>query len=533
MRSPVARGIVWGLAVLICVVGIWMSMHLALLHFRTTTKQDDGLLSRACTGFATSSCQKVAQSRWAWFPPRPDPKAAQTEAAPKPAAGEPAPAEADLEPGAGAATAQKQSGGPRVPTAQLGLIYFSCVLCWLVFTGPYRATRTWPHMVFVAGTLAGVPASAFFEYVMWTQLDAWCPLCLATHAGSVILPVLALLLWPRATQGGAVVVTPSATVIAEPQGGGLFSPVPAASRSDWSGSAAQPWPSNLAIFGAVFSAALLVGLTHFFIVNRSSIYQGAADKFQKEYYEKKWMAYERHWEHNYMAWSKQPVLDIPIDDRPVRGPADAPNTIVVFSDFECPSCAKFEDYLLKSVLPRKAGGKPAFKLVFKHWPICKDCNDTIQGASIHPAACEAALATEAARMLGGDEAFWKMHDLLFARQNEWRKSRDFMPYARELGFDEAEFRKAMDSSEAMARVRADVADGANLGSAIENPAQRAEAKVDSTPTIFVNGKRLNSPQWAKTWGAIIQTPPANRAQATRPAAAVPATAPARVGPVVQ
>ncbi|HOA72852.1 MAG TPA: thioredoxin domain-containing protein [Phycisphaerae bacterium] len=526
MRSPLARGVVWGLAVLVCIVGIWLSMHLALLHYRTSTKDTGGLLGQVCTSFATSSCEKVAQSRYAWFPPLPPPQEKDAASAQTKPAGT-GDAEQDID--VGSSTASTESHIPRVSTAQLGVIYFSCILCWLVFTGPFPATRTWPHVVFFLGTLAGVPASAFYEYVMWTQLEAWCPLCLATHVGTFLLPVFALLLWPRRVSAAYVppVLAPSSA-----EGGGLFAPAPAAPPRPWIDDG-RGWPTNYAIFAAVTSAILLVGTTHFFILNRSSIHKGLSDKYYKEMFEKKWKAYEMDWEHNFVAWRKQPVLDIPVEGRPVRGPANAPQTVVVFSDFECPSCARLEDYFKKSVLSRRLpNGQPVFKVIFKHWPICKDCNDRMEGVSIHPAACDAALAAEAARLVGGDEAFWKMHDLLFANQKVWKKSRDFLPYARQIGLDEAAFRKAMASSEALSRVREDVNDGANMGQDLADPAQRAAQKVDSTPTIFVNGRRLNSPQFGRTWTAIIQFSQMMQTQQTQQTKQPPpATRPAPAAPV--
>lgn len=528
MRSPVFRGVVWAAAILVCAAGIWMSMHLALMHHRTSSK-DTGVLDDVCTGFETSSCQKVGESRWAWFPPKPP----EEEETPSDQTEED---EAPTESTSGKRTPPKSTDdeGFRIPTAQLGLIYFSAVLCWLVFTGPFPATRRWPHMVFVAGTLAGVPASIFYEIVMWTQLDVWCPLCVGTHAGSILLPIFALLLWPREAAAqdddGPVAVVPP-----QPEPEGLFAPAPAAPARN--AGSERPWPTNYAMFAAVVSAGLLIGLQNYVLQNQASIRQGVVDKYYREHYQKRWMQYERHWIHNFWAWSLQPVINIPIESRPVRGPADAPHTIVVFSDFECPSCARFEHYLTNNVLQMRLRDKPGFKLIFKHWPLSKDCNDEIE-SSPHPAACEASLAVEAARMVGGDEAFWKMHDLLFATQSQWRRNRDFLPYARRLELDETAFVEAMNSSEALDRVRQDIADGANLGGEIENPTRRSEQKVDSTPTVFVDGKRLNSPQRAATWRQIMNMPVrgaagAQGASSQRPKRP-PATRPAqRMGPVIE
>ena len=66
-------------------------------------------------------------------------------------------------------------------------------------------------------------------------------------------------------------------------------------------------------------------------------------------------------------------------------------------------------------------------------------------------------------MVGGDEAFWKMHDMLFDRQAAWRKKPDFAAYARELKLDEVRFLEAMNSAEAMAYIQADSNDGIRHG----------------------------------------------------------------------
>lgn len=533
MKSPVARLIAWGLGVLICIACMWMSLHLALLHFRTSTKDTGGLLGDVCTSFATSSCEKVAQSRYAWFPPLPDKDEAKEQQG-TPGAGQLAEQgdENDMETASAGTKAQEAT--PRVPTAQLGLAYFSFILCWLLFTGPRPATRNWPHVLFVIGAALGLPFSIFFEVKMWTQLDAWCPLCLATHVGTLLLTVLALLLWPRfSPEPGPVVVVPvhrEHPPTSPDTQDGLFGPAPATQARRWSSPTGERPTTRMVVMTAI-CALLLVGVEHFFILNQNSIYKGLTDKFYRAQYEKKWMQYERHWVHNYWAWSLMPQVNIPVEGRPVRGEPGARHTVVLFSDFECPGCAKFEAYVKQQILGLKlASGQPGFKVIFKHWPLCKDCNGRIEGKSIHPAACDASRAVEAARLVGGDAAFWGMHDLLFANQAAWKSNRDFLPYARQLKLDLEEFKKAMVSDEAMDRIRADIDDGFNLGNDLDKPELRAEIKVDSTPTIFVDGKRLNSPQRARTWQQIMATPPPVPADAS-PAAAPQGAAPA-AGPRV-
>lgn len=514
MRSPIVRGIAWGLALLVCLVGMWTSLYLALQHYRKPS-EEPGVLSRVCTAFATSSCEKVAKSRWAWFPPKPEkaseqPKAAADQENHADEEGEEHAADGDAkqthdrDKSDGAEKAKHTPWLHPIPTAELGLVYFSFALTWLVFTGPMLQTRLWPHSVFLCFTLAGAFGSIFYDWVMWTQLDVWCPLCFAAHLGSWLLPVFVLLLWPRRPaepQDLAVSADPPG-----PEGGGLFTPLPRPAQRSWS-DAARRWPTSRVIITTAVVALLVGLLEHQYVKGFSLQQQTQQAKAGQEYYKKKWMQYERYWVHNFYAWGLMPVVDIPVEGRPMRGSPDAAHTIILFSDFACPACSRFEKYLMEQVMPLKLpGGRAAFKVIFKHWPICKDCNDLMEGNTLHPAACEAAMAAEAARIVGGNEAFWKMHDLLFANQSEWSKSRDFLQYARRIGLDEAAFRKAMDSSEALDRVRADIADGVAAGSEVQSATRRAEIKVDSTPTLFVDGRRLSSPQRAKTWQQIMRTP---------------------------
>lgn len=157
---------------------------------------------------------------------------------------------------------------------------------------------------------------------------------------------------------------------------------------------------------------------------------------------------------------------------PVRGNPDAPVTIVEYSDFQCPYCARgyqtMEEVLAK--YPEDV------KFVFQHFPL----------DSIHPWARPAAIATECA----GDqkpEAFWTLHDAYFANQgslnagNLIAKSKEFLA---ESGIDLAQWETCSSdqSSEAYkaaaAEVQANLETGQELG-------------VSGTPGFFVNGEFLN------------------------------------------
>ncbi len=90
-------------------------------------------------------------------------------------------------------------------------------------------------------------------------------------------------------------------------------------------------------------------------------------------------------------------------DFPVLGPADAPVTITVFSDFQCPYCARFAQVLEKDVLPREGSN---VRVVFREFPL-----------QMHPWARPAA-QTAVCVAQQNHQYFWKLHDYLFDHQRE-------------------------------------------------------------------------------------------------------------------
>jgi protein-disulfide isomerase len=152
------------------------------------------------------------------------------------------------------------------------------------------------------------------------------------------------------------------------------------------------------------------------------------------------------------------VYTIDIASSPARGPKEAPVVLVEFSDFQCPYCAGLQstlDQVLKA-FPKEV------KLVFKQYPL-----------NIHQYARQAAVAAMAAHAQG---KFWPLHDKMFQNFSAINEE-NIKKWAREIGLSMAEFEKAMQSGVHETRVQKDIADG-------------AAAKVLGTPSLFVNGKRL-------------------------------------------
>ncbi len=165
--------------------------------------------------------------------------------------------------------------------------------------------------------------------------------------------------------------------------------------------------------------------------------------------------------------SKDPLAEnrarIQIKDAPVLGDAKATVTLVEFSDFECPVCRSLHD-VLRGMLPNY----PQVRIVFKDFPL-----------DMHPWARTAALAGRCAYQQD-PTAFWKVYDAIYDQQevisasNAWSKMMDF---ATQAGLNPDGFKACMASAEAGAAVDASRANGQQL-------------EVNSTPTVFVNGRRL-------------------------------------------
>jgi Na+/H+ antiporter NhaA len=157
----------------------------------------------------------------------------------------------------------------------------------------------------------------------------------------------------------------------------------------------------------------------------------------------------------------EPLVDLYVDVDPghdhVRGPIDAPVTVVEYGDFECPYCGQAEP-----VVRELLGDFGDVRYVWRHLPL----------SDVHPNAQLAAEASEAAADQG---AFWELHDLLFDHQDALRPD-DLVGYAEQLGLDVERFTKALREHAGAARVAEDV-DSADLSG------------VSGTPTFFINGRR--------------------------------------------
>jgi Na+/H+ antiporter NhaA len=162
-----------------------------------------------------------------------------------------------------------------------------------------------------------------------------------------------------------------------------------------------------------------------------------------------------------LAGASDVIVDLvaPVDTRRdhLRGPQDAPVTVVEYGDFECPYCGQAEP-VLRELLAQRGD----VRYVWRHLPL----------SDVHP---QAALAAEAAEAADDQGAFWEMHDLLLQNQDNLRGP-DLIRYARDLGLDVERFDDHLRRHAGADRIAEDV-DSADLSG------------VSGTPTLFINGRR--------------------------------------------
>ncbi|MCP3905767.1 MAG: thioredoxin domain-containing protein [Planctomycetes bacterium] len=187
------------------------------------------------------------------------------------------------------------------------------------------------------------------------------------------------------------------------------------------------------------------------------------------------------------------------------GPEEAPIRIVIISDYQCPDCKNIENQVRQILADRTDVSFSA-----KQFPFCTDCNPKAH-KNLHPNACWAARAAEAAGMIGGEEGFWRMHHWLFDQGGSFTDA-NFPASLQELGFEPQQFIRTMSSPETLALVSSDIDEAISLG-------------LRQTPMIFVNGVQLfgwRSPNaLVRTVDEVAATnPPALTADVDRPPAAL-------------
>jgi protein-disulfide isomerase/uncharacterized membrane protein len=345
----------------------------------------------------------------------------------------------------GAVQISPNQNAPRLPTAAFGMAYFAAIALWLLFAGlPARRRLAW-HIPFLLFLLIGTLTSVNLLYVMGGVLKRWCLACTSVHMLNLALVLLVFggIIFRRLASVAAAHLTPSAALSA-------------------------------------LTASVLVLLLHLSfvfaaVISRSALpLQAAYNKIINDSEFAKWQ-YER-----------QPVVEFPSDaDVASDGPADAPNTIVFFSDFQCPACKRAHTLLHDTLAERP----DQIRVVYRHYPLNTACNPNVPMTK-HPAACSAALAAEAVLAAGSPQAAKSMRERLYERQDEARPAA-FARWADEFGVDPKRFADARDSQAVADRIARDVALAQKIG-------------VTATPVVFLNGRRfdywMNDAAWREVLG---------------------------------
>lgn len=183
-----------------------------------------------------------------------------------------------------------------------------------------------------------------------------------------------------------------------------------------------------------------------------------------------------------------------------QGSPGAPVVIMEFADFQCPACGQFARFSKPLVADHIQNGNVRF--VWYDFPLVQ----------IH---ANAMLAARAGRCANEQERFWEYHDVLFGRQSEWSPSTRavdlFVGYTQQAGVDRQAFEACLRSD----RFQQEVSESYEMGSSLG---------VSGTPTLFVNGKRIDRiPARRAEWDELVRqemgsTPAAAPGSASTPAA---------------
>jgi protein-disulfide isomerase len=181
------------------------------------------------------------------------------------------------------------------------------------------------------------------------------------------------------------------------------------------------------------------------------------------------------------------TYNIPTEGFPSFGPADAPITIVEFSDYQCPYCTRWHEDTYQPLLQAYPG---KIRFVYRNFPL-----------SFHQ---NAMMGAEAALCAGDQGQYWQMHDKLFAEKDLMNNAQgttlgvaDFVTFATDIGLDGSAFETCVSSGKYKAEIQADV-DFAN-----SLPPENGEPAVSGTPTFFINGTRLVGAYPLSTFKQII------------------------------
>ncbi|MBW2444240.1 MAG: thioredoxin domain-containing protein [Deltaproteobacteria bacterium] len=321
-----------------------------------------------------------------------------------------------------------------IPLAAWGVVYYGALallgLGSLIFRKDCgRVFIRWALLL----TLAGLVVDLYLAYTMIFRIRAVCGLCLATYGINV---ALILLLAPQ--------------VWREPRPRAPWLTILPGKKED---QAVALYYRNV-IKGFLIGAVLLttvIGLAG------SQLLAGSLTGSDKQQLAKVSESLLRQKSHS-----------LKIEGRPFMGSESAGLTVVEFSDFLCPYCAKAAKFLKLA----GSGNHDRARFVFRHYPLDKACNPGLS-SNIHPGAC---LLAEGAVCAQEQGKFWAYHDIAF--ETEGKISRSVVQnIADRIEMDLEAFNSCLDSRRGLGIVTEDIQAAINAG-------------VTATPTLFINGRKL-------------------------------------------
>jgi len=325
----------------------------------------------------------------------------------------------------------------RMPLAFIGLAYFVTFAIWLTIVGRRRERDPWwrsmPRTIAVAGAIA----SALLLTRMVTGHSPACIWCMIAHGLNFVLTGSLLLAQPLRTPG---------TECTSPEFAGRR--------------VARTRLAGIAIAAAVLAVGGMWYHRHEQLALARNIrsltpYRDLVVALRSD--------------GNLLAQEHYLAAPVDIPPRPEGMPLDA--SIVVFTDYNCPAC-RCNDRRLHAILDRVFANDA--HVTVRHVSRCRACAAGEPGP--HAAGCAAAYAAEAARLVGGDEAFERMHAALFSARGPWPDER-LVALAEKIGLNGPRFRTALHGDAVRATISADVAAAQALG-------------VDAVPAVFLDGRRV-------------------------------------------
>ena len=493
--------------IVLSLAGAGVSFNLMVKHERKSTGFSwfDSTCEGAEEEESTRSCDEVMASKWGMFPPVPEGVAPERENDPVPL---PLPMLRDI------------YMQPR-PVGLFGLFYFSAMAVWYLVVGrPNHRRRFW-HLVPLLLNITGVAGALFFAYIMFfTDLEVWCPWCMVAHGINALMLVGAILMWPRRP---AIAVLPQAPMpVHEPSAVGLPEAVPGSIESAGTGQVGEigdtpetdaevepaapsrtaavagpviaapagappvapppvrlpaPHPTFRLVLAAVVGIAAVVVAEWYYHDYTQESRDRVAVLFAAEQCKEEIEKVQGHAKTLYSMYQQEEKHEIPIrEDDPIKNAGSDRLSAVVFSDFLCPYCGRFAKYMRDVVEPMFGEN---LRVTFKHYPADTPCNKYMR-SRFHPHACKPSQAAEAARILGGNDMFWQVHDLLFdSPKAQLALDAFYIQLAEQLGFDPNEFAEVMDSEEVQARIAEDIEVAKDVG-------------LRGTPAVYLSGRHVPS-----------------------------------------